>query len=99
MPRKIFENRQELLALLKEYEWSDFSGGKGTEHKWQHITIKWKEGETEKQVECKTPSQVVMFLDRFQGDNFYGSMYVHSPLNSYLGFDRDKLGKNDDVKF
>jgi hypothetical protein len=98
MPRKTFENRQELLKLLSEYEWSDGRGGKGTERMWQHITIKWFEGDKEKQVECKTPAQVTIFLDRFEGDNFHGSMYVHSPLNSYLGFN-PKLGKNDDVKF
>lgn len=81
--RKTFSSREELLELLRLIKWAEGKCGIEAEGKWGTIVIFEKGTESSK---FRDPNQLTIYLDRATDRQIMGFMYVHGPLNSYLGF-------------
>lgn len=88
MPRKNFNNREELVDLLSKIPFGELP------QQWKWIRIYQR-------LEDKlltSPTQVVVFLDRYPKDEpCVGYVYVHSSLNSYLGLKEDPIDWKHDI--
>lgn len=90
MPRLVFKKRQELICLLSKIKWAE---GKETVGCWKWIVIY---GPVDN-FNLSSPSQATIFLDRHTEEDIIGFMYVHSSLNSYLGFEPTPFNDQFDI--
>jgi DNA-directed RNA polymerase subunit RPC12/RpoP len=83
--RKTFSSREELLELLRLIKWAEGKCGVEAEGKWGTVVIMGKNMGIPHDT-FKNPTQLTIYLDRNLDKQIFGFMYVHGPLNSYLGF-------------
>jgi hypothetical protein len=94
---KPFHSRAQLLDFLSKHNW----GYAQTQwryiliydnpkiigwNKEDHISRNSSRPSTIRGYRLDTPTKVQIFLDRFTFEDLKGAIYIHTPLDSYLGF-------------
>ena len=90
--RRTFESREELLELLSKVKWAEGKCGPEVEGKWGTIVIY----ESADNKHFKNPMALTAYLDRYIW-KISGYMYIHGPLNSYLGLEDEPWCEHFDV--
>jgi|GEM_PF-4209910 hypothetical protein len=98
MPEAEFTSREILIETLHKYPF-----GTGI-NQWKYIKIFWNESivwdkisssmtaspNILKIIELNNPIEVEIFLNRNPNAQFYGVIYIHNAIGSYMGFDKIK---------
>jgi hypothetical protein len=91
--RRTFESREELIKLLTKIPWAEGKCGSEAEGKWGTVVI--YEPCIDKK-HFKNPIDLTIYLDRYHW-SIKGFLYIHGPLNSYLGFEDEPWCEHFDV--